>query len=198
MKEITRKRILQGAVVVGLLSLTGHFLLTACYLAPESVVPTKALYLSKGYMVPMFHQRLKVFAPEPPSDSPHLQFRCTFSDSTTSSWIDPGTALLKKHHQYRISNYQKRYRMYEGVANNLAGMHYRLTWKKPAGYGFTSEFEQEVREHICYQLAQRYLRKQAAALFPDRQLLQIELRTFRAILTQAEDPPTTDYPAFSP
>ncbi|MGD1847671.1 MAG: hypothetical protein ACFB10_19955 [Salibacteraceae bacterium] len=174
-----KQRFLSLAVILGLSVFTLHFFCTAAYLAPDSWVPNYVRKGVRGYIVPLFHQRLKVFAPDPPTDGPRLSFQFTTTEGAQSAWICPGDSLLQKHYQYRISHYQKAYRLYEGMANNLVSMHFRLNYQQSPGNDTTANYRQAVSQHVCYQMANRYALDYLERHYPSKEIRSLRLKTSR-------------------
>ncbi len=93
-----RARLLAG---FGLIWLAGHFLCTAVYLNPVSVVGLAWAGPVSAYLEPLFRQRWSLFAPDPPLVDRRLDYQCE-RDGERGPWRSRSDALLASHARTRI------------------------------------------------------------------------------------------------
>ncbi len=61
------------AMVIGIVAL--HMVLLACYTFPGSMIPERLRVIGQFYARPLFHQQWRLFSPDPPLCSCHVQAR---------------------------------------------------------------------------------------------------------------------------
>ena len=96
-----------------------HFAATVIYLTEGKYTPDYVNYRIGKYMLPLFHQNWKVFAPEPAISSARLFYRTQKQDSTWTRWKDPGFEWILKHQQNRLSYYGKKYYIHKRILRQL-------------------------------------------------------------------------------
>ncbi len=108
------------AVIMGIFIFFGmHFLLTFNYIS-EGRYSNKILNkITSTYMLPLFHQNWKLFAPNPPLCQPKLLIRYSTDGHIFSSWQLVAQNLSKTSSIIHISPSQKLYRLNEGMARHI-------------------------------------------------------------------------------
>jgi hypothetical protein len=85
----------------GLALLACHFLATALYLNPLSVVGLAWHEPVHAYMEPLFRQRWSLFAPDPPMVDHRLDYQCEV-DGQPGAWLSHSEELLRAHARWRV------------------------------------------------------------------------------------------------
>lgn len=86
---------------LGLALLAAHFLATAIYLNPISVVGLAWHEPTRAYLEPLFRQRWSLFAPDPPLIDRRLDYQCEV-DGQPGPWLSRSDALLGSHGRWRL------------------------------------------------------------------------------------------------
>ena len=81
--------------------LAAHFLATAIYLNPVSVVGLAWHEPMRAYLEPLFRQRWSLFAPDPPLIDRRLDYQCEV-DGQPGAWLSRSDALLGSHARWRV------------------------------------------------------------------------------------------------
>ncbi len=98
-----------------------HFLFTLIYATDGKYTSAPINKVTAKYMLPLFHQNWKLFAPDPPPCELKVLYRYHI-ENETSTWNYLSEDFIKKHHTYRISWHGKMLRMHEYYARNLISM----------------------------------------------------------------------------
>jgi hypothetical protein len=86
---------------LGLALLAAHFMATAIYLNPVSVIGLAWHEPIRAYLEPLFRQRWSLFAPDPPLIDRRLDYQCEV-DGHAGAWLSRSDALLGSHARWRV------------------------------------------------------------------------------------------------
>lgn len=92
----------RALAAAGLLFLTVHFVFTAIYINPISVIGLAWRVPITAYLEPLFRQRWSLFAPDPPMLDRRLDYQCEV-DGQSSEWVSRSEDLLETHARWRFS-----------------------------------------------------------------------------------------------
>ena len=101
--------------LVVLFSTSLHIAINFLNLIPTNPLSSVYKNLTTKAHLGIFVQKWILFAPEPPTSTWRVEYRCKKSPkSDWTNWEDPAVPLLAKHHQYRVSHHHYLVRLYRG------------------------------------------------------------------------------------
>jgi hypothetical protein len=165
-------------LLLGITSLIIHFTLILVFCFQQHFSNSLLLKVSKKYVFPVFNQNWKMFAPEPPLSTRNLYYKCSFTDGSYSGWINPGTALLKKHQSNRFWNYGSLFIAYGGIHRELKyandNLKYLLEKENIKPDSMLTAQRKEMIQTPQYKMAVSYFTNQAIQHFGDKQIDKID------------------------
>jgi hypothetical protein len=104
-------KIYQNIIVfVAITLLCTHFLFVTNYITDGQFSPGWFNNITGRYVLPVFHQNMKIFAPNPPTFSRKIVFRLHFLNGEKSKWKILGTDYLHNSYSNRFSSDLYKYR----------------------------------------------------------------------------------------
>ena len=67
----------------------------------------------------IFSQKWPLFAPDPPTSTWRLEYRCMTNKGGWTYWEDPSVPLLEAHYKYRFSHHHYTMRVFRGAMRDL-------------------------------------------------------------------------------
>lgn len=107
--------------IVGSMLLVIHFVMTALFLNPVSVVGLSSYARVVAYMEPYFHQRWTLFAPDPPLANRWVDYQCEV-DGVSHAWVNRTRPLLDAHARSRFGPANRMRRNEQAAVMAIAGV----------------------------------------------------------------------------
>lgn len=139
------------------------------------------------YMEPLFIQNWHLFAPDPVSHNESIQVKVGFEGESKSDWIDISTPMIEEMHKNYFSPLNRMARISTGIISELTSedelvIDYRKKLEE-------SEREKEKIQKLDKQRDEKFQQNEvilyrfgssyAKYLFPDKRIVNIELRILR-------------------
>jgi hypothetical protein len=145
------RRLPRVVALVGLAVLTVHFVATALYINPVSVVGLAWHTPIAAYLEPLFRQRWSLFAPDPPLLDRRLDYQCEVAGEP-GEWLSRSDSLLQTHARRRFGPAASLRRLETAAVVATVGSHDEILVELLASQAHASD---EQRERVEDLLAQR-------------------------------------------
>ncbi|PCJ84828.1 MAG: hypothetical protein COA57_08510 [Flavobacteriales bacterium] len=167
----------RAIVLAILLVFVFHFSATLIYLSDGKFTPYRVNFWVGQYMLPLFHQSWKMFAPEPPTGSIRFYYRCKLKDAGWVKWKDANFELVYKHQSNRFSHYGKKFAMLQQISRHLEYEYYSLE-EKCISSGEKNDCAAFINGKITavhsYKVARKYIEDICNMKYPEHGLEEIE------------------------
>ncbi|ARW08906.1 DUF5819 family protein [Bacillus atrophaeus] len=164
-----------------------HFMIVILNVMPMNPISNKYKKEISEYMEPLFVQNWHLFAPDPVSHNESIQVKVGFEGESKSDWIDITTPMIEEMHKNYFSPLNRMARISTGIISELTSedelvIDYRKKLEE-------SEREEEKIKKLDKQRDEKFQQNEAILyrfgssyakyLFPDKRIVNIELRILR-------------------
>lgn len=112
---------LTSIAAAGSLLLGAHFVKTALFLAPTSLLGIEYSDVGARYFSPLFTQSWALFAPDPPLRDFYVEYKCRDAAGNESPWVSGYGDLLEEHRSQRLTPASYLRRVNRSVAFGVLG-----------------------------------------------------------------------------